>query len=94
MRFFFGLAFGAIGMWAYQSGKLNELMGSSATQSVGNVWQPAAERIGSMANSDQIKQVALKVQDTVQSARGSDIVTPSPAEVAGRPSEPLPTPKA
>jgi hypothetical protein len=89
MKFVFGVAIGALGMWAYQSGKFEGLMGG-APEPVRQAWQPAAERVGQMVNSDRIGQVASKVQDTVQQARGSEIVTPTAAEVAGRPSEPLP----
>jgi hypothetical protein len=42
MKFFFGLAVGAIGLWAYQSGKLRSLMGS-APEPVQQLWQPATE---------------------------------------------------
>jgi hypothetical protein len=90
MKFFFGIAVGALGMWAYQNGKLDTLMGS-APEPVRQAWQPAAERLGQMANSEQVQQVGAAVQDKMQQARPSEIVTPSPAEISGRPSEPLPT---
>ena len=106
MKFFFGVAIGALGMWAYQSGKLDGLM-RIAPERAQQVWQPTAERVGQVMdsvpvrqvmNSDQVRQVASsvqrKVQDTVQQTRGAEIVTPSAAEVSGRPSEPLPTPGA
>ncbi len=91
MKFFFGVAIGALGVWAYQSGKLEGLMGI-APERAQQAWQPAAERVGQVMNSEQVRQVASTVQDRVQQARGSDIVTPSAAEVSGRPSDPLPTP--
>jgi hypothetical protein len=70
MKFVFGVALGALGMWAYRSGKFESLMGA-APEPVRQAWQP--------------------VQDKIEQRRGSEIVTPTPAEVAGRPSEPLPT---
>ena len=89
MKFVFGVAIGAFGMWAYQNGKLQSWMGS-APESVQQAWQPAAERLGQVANSDQVRNAASAVQDAVQQ-RSSDIARPSAAEVSGRPSEPLPT---
>jgi hypothetical protein len=95
MKFLFGVAFGAIGMWAYQNGKLQGFMGT-APESMQQAWQPAAERIGQVANSDQVRQAVSTAQDRIQSAQASlrptpEIARPSAAEVAGRPSEPLPT---
>ena len=88
MKFVFGLAVGAVGMWAYQSGKLQSLMGNAPEQ-FGTVWQPAAERINQVASSDQVRQVTSTVQDTLRPS-APDIARPSAAEVSGRPSEPLP----
>ena len=94
MKFVFGVALGAVGFWAYRSGKLQGLMGGAPEQ----VWQPAVERFGQVANSDQVRQVASKVQDkvqeTTQQARTPEIATPTASEVSGRPSDPLPTPGA
>jgi hypothetical protein len=90
MRFVFGIAVGAIGMWAYQNGKFDSMMGK-APDRVQQAWQPAAERVSQVANSDQVRQVKSAVQDRMPQAHGTDIVTPSAAEVSGRPSEPLPT---
>jgi len=90
MKFFMGVAFGALGMWAYHNGKFNDVMGI-APEPVRQAWQPAVERVGQMANSDQVRQVASTVQDKVSQMRTPEIVTPSAAEVSGRPSEPLPT---
>jgi hypothetical protein len=87
MKFVFGLALGALGMWAYRTGKLQEMMGGSAA----DAWQPAVERFNQVANSEQVRNVASTVQDRMQQARTAEIATPMPAEVAGRPSEPLPT---
>src|SRR5689334_7566924 len=90
MKFFFGIAVGALGMWAYRSGKLESLMGI-APEPARQAWQPAVERVGQVVNSEQVRQVASTVQDKVGQMRSSDIVTPSAAEISGRPSEPLPT---
>jgi hypothetical protein len=101
MKFVFGVAIGVVGMWAYQSGKLQGLMGG-APEPVQQAWQPAAERIGQVANSPQVQQAVSTVQDSARSARDSmhaahdsvkpepEIAKPSAAEVAGRPSDPLP----
>lgn len=93
MKFIFGVAVGAIGMWAYQSGKFESLMGVAPEQAR-QAWQPAAERVSGIVNSEQVRQVASTVQDKVGQMRPSEIVTPSAAEVSGRPSDPLPTPGA
>jgi hypothetical protein len=77
-------------MWAYRNGKLEGIMGM-APEPMRQAWQPAVDRMGDMMNSGQVGQVAAKVQDTVQQAQAPEIVTPSPSEVAGRPSEPLPS---
>ena len=61
MKFFLGIFLGAVGMWAYRTGKL-----------------------------DTLKQ---RSPDTVKQAfnnPASTIAHPTPAEVAGRPDEPLP----
>lgn len=90
MKFVFGVAVGALGMWAYQSGKFESLMGI-APEPARQAWQPAAERVGQVVNSEQVRQVTATVQDKVGQMRAPDIVTPTAAEVSGRPSEPLPT---
>jgi hypothetical protein len=90
MRFVFGIAVGAIGMWAYKNGKFDSMMGN-APDRMQQAWQPAADRVTQVAHSDQVQQVKSAVQDRMQQARGTDIVTPSATEVSGRPSEPLPT---
>jgi hypothetical protein len=89
MNFFLGIAVGAIGMWAYQNGKLQGLMGG-APEPMRQAWQPAAERLSQVANSDQVRQASSTVRDAVQHG-APEIVRPSAAEVAGRPSEPLPS---
>jgi len=91
MKFVFGIAIGAVGMWAYKSGKFQSLMGS-APDSMQQAWQPAAERVSQVANSDKVRQAVSTVQDSMKPT--PDIAMPSAAEVAGRPSEPLPTPGA
>jgi hypothetical protein len=90
MKFFFGVAVGAAGMWAYQSGKLGSLMGI-APEPVQQAWQPAADRLNQVVNSEPVRRVASTMQDKVEQARTPEIVTPTPAEISGRPSEPLPT---
>jgi hypothetical protein len=90
MNFFFGIAVGAIGMWAYQNGKLQGLMGG-APEPMRQAWQPAVDRVTQMASSDQVQKAVSTVQSTVQQHGGPEIVRPSAAEVAGRPSEPLPS---
>jgi hypothetical protein len=76
MKFLFGVALGAVGVWAYQSGKLQSLMGG--------------ERLDQVVNNEQIRQVASSVTDRVRQATGPRISMPSASEVASRPSEPLP----
>jgi hypothetical protein len=89
MRFFIGVAFGALAMWAYRSGKVQSLA-SSAPEPVQQAYNRTAERINQVATNDQVRQIASTVQDKVQRANAPQIVMPSAAEVAGRPSEPLP----
>jgi len=50
----------------------------------------AGERLNQVAKSDQLRQVASTVQDKVQQVNAPQIARPTAAEVAGRPSEPLP----
>jgi len=88
MKFFFGIAIGAVGMWAYKTGKLPGSIGG-ASESMQHAWEPAAERFSQVANSDQVQHAVSTVKDRMPSA--SEIATPSAAEVSGRPAEPLPT---
>ncbi len=90
MNFVFGIAVGAIGMWAYQNGKLQGLMGG-APESVRQAWQPAAERVSQMANSDRVQQAVSTVQGAMPQQQGSEIARPSASEISGRPSDPLPS---
>jgi hypothetical protein len=76
MKFLFGVVIGAVGVWAYQNGKLQSLIGD--------------RRLDRVVNNDQIRQVASTVTDRVQQATGPRISMPSATEVATRPSEPLP----
>ena len=69
MKFLLGIAFGAVGMWAYQGGKLQGMLGNAP---------------------EPVRQFASNMQNTATSMHTTDIVTPSPAEVAGRPEQPLP----
>ena len=89
MKFLLGVVFGALGMWAYQGGKLQRILGG-APEPVQQAFSSTSERIGQAVNTDQVRQVASTVQDTVQHAGTPQIATPSAAEVAGRPAEPLP----
>ncbi len=97
MKFLVGIAVGAIGVWAYQNGKLQGLMGGSP-ESMQQMWQPAVDRVNQVAQSDTVRQAVSTVKDTVQDkvqqTRGSDIAMPTASEVSGRPSDPLPTPGA
>jgi hypothetical protein len=76
MKFLLGVVIGAVGVWAYQNGKLQSLIGE--------------KRLDQVVDNDQIRQVASSVTDRVQQATGPRISMPSAAEVASRPSEPLP----
>jgi hypothetical protein len=89
VRFLFGVAFGALGMWAYQSGRLSSLT-SNAPDSMQQVFNRTSDAIQQRGIQDQVRQVASAVQDKVQQANTPGIAVPSAAEVAGRPSEPLP----
>jgi hypothetical protein len=93
MKFVFGVAVGAIGMWAYQNGKLDTFTGA-APEPVRQAWGSAADQVGQMVNSDTVRQVGSTVQDKIAQARAPEIATPTAAEVSGRPSEPFPTPGA
>jgi uncharacterized membrane protein len=89
MKFLIGVAFGAFGMWAYQSGKIENLTGG-AREPVQQAVNTAAERINEVVSNDQVRQIASTMQDVVQRADAPEIAMPSAAEVAGRPPEPLP----
>jgi hypothetical protein len=88
MKFFLGVAIGAVGMWAYTNGKLQGWMGA-APESIQQASQQATQRIGQLTNTDPVRQTAATVQDRVHGA--PEIAMPSAAEVSGRPSEPLPS---
>jgi urease beta subunit len=89
MIFLFGVAIGAVGMWAYKGGKLQSLLGG-APEPMQQAFQTAGERINQVATNPQLREVASTVQDRVQQATGPRIEVPSATEVATRPSEPLP----
>jgi hypothetical protein len=89
MNFLIGVALGALGMWAYGTGKLQRLTGG-APEPVQQAFTMASERINQVATSEQVRSVASTLQDRVQQAKGPEIAMPSAAEVAGRPAEPLP----
>jgi hypothetical protein len=85
MKFFFGLAVGAVGMWAYSSGKLQGFMGR-APEPVQDAFSRATDQVNQVANSDQVRGFVAKTQDKAQ-----EIATPTASEISGRPAEPLPT---
>lgn len=85
MKFFFGLAVGAAGMWAYRSGKLQGFMGR-APEPVQDAFNRASDQASQFANNDQVRGFVTKAQDKAQ-----EIVTPTASEISGRPAEPLPT---
>jgi hypothetical protein len=89
MKFLVGAAFGALGMWAYRSGKVQSLT-SSSPEPMQQAISTAAERINQVVTSDQVRQIASNVQDKVHRANAPKIVTPTAAEVATRPAKPLP----
>ena len=89
MKFLFGVACGVLGMWAYQGGKLQSLIGG-APEPVQQVFTSATQRVQQAVNSDQARDVASNMQDTLQRVMTPSIATPSAAEVSGRPSAPLP----
>ena len=85
MKFFFGIAVGAVGMWAYSSGKLQGLMGR-APEPMQDAFGKAGQQLNQMADNDQVRGFVSKAQDTAH-----EITRPTASEVSGRPSEPLPT---
>jgi hypothetical protein len=89
MKFLVGVALGSLAMWAYRSGKMQSLA-SSAPEPMQQAYNTTAERINQAVANDQVRQIASTIQDKVQRANAPQIVRPSAAEVAGRPSEPLP----
>jgi hypothetical protein len=84
MKFFVGLAVGALGMWAYRGGKLQGLIGQ-APAPVQDAFSAASQRVSQVANNDQLREFASNVQ-----GKASEVATPSATEVSSRPSEPLP----
>jgi hypothetical protein len=75
MKFIIGVAAGALAMWAYQAGKLQGIMG--------NAPEPMQQAFSSFQNT---------VQNSTSGGQGEGtIARPTPAEEAGRPSEPLPS---
>jgi len=89
MNFLIGVALGALGMWAYGTGKLQRLTGATR-EPVQQAFTMASDRINQVAASEQVRSVTSGLQDRVQQAKGTEVVMPSAAEVAGRPAEPLP----
>ena len=89
MKFLLGVGFGVLGMWAYQGGKLQSLI-DGAPAPMRQAFSSAGEPINQVANSDQLRQVVSTVQDKAQQVNAPQIARPTAAEVAGRPSEPLP----
>jgi uncharacterized membrane protein len=89
MKFLIGAAIGALGMWAYRGGKVQSLV-NSAPEPMQQAYNTTAERINQVVNNEQVRQIASTVQDKVQRVDAPQIARPRAAEVAGRPSEPLP----
>jgi hypothetical protein len=89
MKFLLGVAIGAVGAWAYMGGKLQGIIGA-APAPVQEAVNTGSERLNQAMNSDAVRQVTATVQDKVNQVQPSPIVTPSAAEVATRPTEPLP----
>jgi len=85
MKFFFGLAVGAVGMWAYRSGKLQGFMGR-APEPVQDAFSRASDQVAQVTNNEQVRGFVSKAQDKAQ-----EIATPTASEISGRPAEPLPT---
>ena len=80
MKFLFGVAIGAVGMWAYSGGKLQGLMGQ-APKPVNEAFTVASERASQVANNPQVRDVVSKAQDKI-----SDLASPSaPEGSAGEP---------
>jgi len=52
MKFVLGIIVGAVGVWAYQGGKLQSLMGG-APEPVQHAWTTGTERISQMADADK-----------------------------------------
>jgi hypothetical protein len=84
MKFFVGLAVGALGMWAYRGGKLQGLIGQ-APAPMQDAFSTPSQRVSQVANTDQLREFASNVQ-----GRASEVAIPSATEVSSRPSEPLP----
>jgi hypothetical protein len=84
MKFFLGIAVGAVGMWAYSNGKLQSLMGRTP-EPMQDAFSRASQQVNQLAEDDRVRGFVAKAQDTAQ-----DIARPSASEVSGRPSEPLP----
>ena len=84
MKFLFGVALGAVGMWAYSSGKLQGLMGQ-ASEPVNEAFGMASERASQVANNPQVRDVVSRAQDKI-----SDLATPSASEGSGTEPETAP----
>ena len=94
MKFVFGAICGVVGMWAYQNGKIQDMM-SGAPQPVQQAWNTGTQQVGRVANNERVQQMTSSLQDRIGQAGGgatetSEIAMPSASEVAGRPAEPLP----
>jgi hypothetical protein len=87
MKFFVGLAVGALGMWAYRGGKLQGLIGQ-APAPVQDAFSAASQRVSQVANNDQLREFASNMQG--KGMDDSEVAIPSAPEVSSRPSEPLP----
>lgn len=89
MKFLFGVLVGAVGLWAYRSGKLETLTGRSPA-SVQEAFSVASDRVKQVAEDPRVGNAVAKVQDAVSTASSSTIGRPSQSEVAGPTDQPLP----
>jgi hypothetical protein len=89
MKFVLGVVCGAAGLWAYRSGKLREWLGV-APEPVRQTMNRAAQQVNNIATSEPVREFASRIEGPHRT-QASSIVTPSAAEVAGRPADPLPS---
>jgi hypothetical protein len=89
VKFLVGVALGVIGMWAYRGGKVQSLV-SGSPEPIQQAAKTARERINEVVTTDRVRQMASTVHDRIDPNDAPQIVKPTAAEVAGRPSEPLP----
>ena len=69
MGFLLGVAAGALGMWAYRSGRLDSVMGRSPDQ-VQQAFSSASDRVRQVADNPQVRDVVSAVTDRVGAGNG------------------------